>query len=373
MFPSFFYGNGSVDNMTSGSVGSGSVGSGSVTSGSVGSGSVTSGSVGSGSVDPEIKKIEGLFNGGAFINVRYLDKGGFGSVYLAQDKAYPGTFYAVKRQAYDKKTLKKLRFYQKAPKRLSSYQKTLRELNLYHRMDSPFILKCHGFTPDPSDDSYCYMFFEYIKGVNLFVFFRNFVPSLIPLAIKVIIAQIILAIEDVHAENIMHRDIKNGNFMITTEGCIKLIDFGFAKDMAAQQNSGEITYSPVGAPVYTAPELFVSDKRRKYDKTIDYWSLGVLIFRMIEGKFPFPTGRGITESDIRTLPCPKLSKGPLHSIVSGLLQIGGVDRGLYFQRIKSDPYFYGIDWPGIRSGVVPMNPLILKKIGLLSTSSSSEM
>lgn len=98
---------------------------------------------------------------------------------------------------------------------------------------------------------------------------------------KPLIRQVIEALAYCHMKCIYHRDIKLDNILVDESGCIKMIDFGFSEKIAEGQKST----SYCGAPAFFAPEIL--NKQPFYPEYSDIWAVGVLIYRMIAGFFPF--------------------------------------------------------------------------------------
>lgn len=105
-------------------------------------------------------------------------------------------------------------------------------------------------------------------------------------------------------KNVMHRDIKPGNIMVTNEGVVKLVDFGLAK-LAESDNSLTKTGMALGTPNYLSPELaqgIDSDFRS------DMYSLGITFFELLTGKIPYESGNpmGVLMKHVRE-PIPDIS------------------------------------------------------------------
>jgi myosin-light-chain kinase len=92
--------------------------------------------------------------------------------------------------------------------------------------------------------------------------------------------QMFSAIEFLHSIDIVHRDIKAENFLFASDGTVKLIDFGFAVRLKTRK---QLLSDIVGSPHYIAPEML----NRRYSHPVDMWSMGVLLFLMIFGRYPF--------------------------------------------------------------------------------------
>lgn len=89
-----------------------------------------------------------------------------------------------------------------------------------------------------------------------------------------------LAIGYLHSKKIIHRDLKLENILVDQYGYLKIIDYGLAKIL---KNNEEAT-SFCGTPEYIAPELV---NKQAYDKNVDWWAVGVLIYEMLIGVTPF--------------------------------------------------------------------------------------
>lgn len=94
---------------------------------------------------------------------------------------------------------------------------------------------------------------------------------------KFYLAQIILAIEFLHKNKIIYRDIKPENIILDNKGYIKLTDFGLAKEDISDEVG---TQTFCGTPEYLAPEIIRGDK---YGKSVDIWCLGILLYEMLFG------------------------------------------------------------------------------------------
>jgi len=88
-----------------------------------------------------------------------------------------------------------------------------------------------------------------------------------------------LALGYLHESKIIYRDLKPENILINEDGYIKLADFGLAKMIG-----DKIANSFCGTPEYLAPEMI---KGSGHDHTLDWWTLGILVYEMIVGIPPF--------------------------------------------------------------------------------------
>lgn len=101
-----------------------------------------------------------------------------------------------------------------------------------------------------------------------------------------IFTELTLVLKHLHEnENIIHRDLKCENVLIDNNRNIKLIDFGLASD---KEN---LMKTKCGSPYYIAPEVISSDK---YDRSVDIWSLGIILYAMLMKTLPFD-GKNIND------------------------------------------------------------------------------
>lgn len=129
-----------------------------------------------------------------------------------------------------------------------------------------------------------YIVLEYVDGIALDRLIRQerYLPNDITL---LIFRDCCRALKYAHRKNVIHRDIKPGNILLSKKGEVKLVDFGIAVSM---DEGEELTKDGVtlGTPSYMAPEQFESTK--SVDKRADIYSMGVMLYEMATGKKPFP-------------------------------------------------------------------------------------
>ena len=130
-----------------------------------------------------------------------------------------------------------------------------------------------------SEEGLHYIVMEYVEGITLKTYIEKKGQLSFKEAVSIAI-QVARGIEAAHNKQIIHRDIKPQNIMISTEGKVKVMDFGIAR--AASSNT--INSSVMGSVHYSSPEQV----RGGYsDEKSDIYSLGITLYEMVTGRVPF--------------------------------------------------------------------------------------
>eukprot|EP00927_Polykrikos_kofoidii_P054069 TRINITY_DN48555_c0_g1_i1.p1 TRINITY_DN48555_c0_g1~~TRINITY_DN48555_c0_g1_i1.p1 ORF type:complete len:799 (-),score=89.78 TRINITY_DN48555_c0_g1_i1:27-2423(-) len=220
----------------------------------------------------------------AYEEVRHLGRGAFGEVSLVRHR-FDGTLCALKTIPHLGETL--------AP--TGSERETAREVRVLQKMHHPCILR---FYASIDDGSAVHLITEYADSGDLQQLLRKFVDHgrrLEGFAALAIFAQLAGAVKHVHSKRVLHRDLKPSNILLTSEGLVKLGDFGVAKVIAGTAIYDQT--SCVGSPVYMAPEVVGG---QNYGAACDVWSLGVILYEICALKKPFE-GRSLGEVAMRIM------------------------------------------------------------------------
>jgi eukaryotic-like serine/threonine-protein kinase len=157
-------------------------------------------------------------------------------------------------------------------------QSLLREARAASALDHPNIGVIHGI--EESEDHHLFIVMGYYEGETLAQKLSRGAISVgesLGLAI-----QIAKGLTSAHARNIVHRDVKPSNIMITNSGVAKIVDFGLARVVTTASATQSI--SSTGTLPYMAPEQILGEA---IDQRCDIWALGVILVQMITGSHPF--------------------------------------------------------------------------------------
>jgi len=157
-------------------------------------------------------------------------------------------------------------------------QSLLREARAASALDHPNIGVIHGI--EESEDHQLFIVMGYYEGETLA---QKLKRSVIPVRESLDLAiQIAKGLSAAHARNLVHRDVKPSNIIITNDKLVKIVDFGLARFVATASATQSI--SSTGTLPYMAPEQILGEA---IDQRCDLWALGVILVQMITGSHPF--------------------------------------------------------------------------------------
>jgi serine/threonine protein kinase len=303
-----------------------------------------------------------------FVRLRQIGRGAFGDVWLVRDRE-DGCVYAMK-------ILRKRELIAK-----NQVLNTLAERDFLTQSGNPWSVQLIYAFDDPRN---LYLVMEFLPGGDLMSLLIER-GVLTETETKFFIAETLLAIDFVHRTGFIHRDIKPDNLLLTTDGHIRLTDFGLSTKLDRYSDPltkliDELTEcihdplagarpirdkkrrdqvcSTVGTPDYIAPEVLL---KQPYSPSVDFWSLGAIMYEMLFGSPPFlaDTPRGTALRIVRwrdTLVFPPVP--PVSADAIDLIRqlICGADERLDFEGIKNHSFFCGIDWDGLAMAQSPFVP-----------------
>ncbi|WP_027334639.1 serine/threonine-protein kinase [Mycoplasmopsis felifaucium] len=203
--------------------------------------------------------------------IKSIGSGGFSLVYqveLINDPSPIKTKYALKYFNLD----------EKSADRESSLNRFKQEIQIMQKVHSEFFPK---YIDSYFGDDEQYLVMEYVEGTNLRDLIRKNGKIIQKEAVNYL-EQLCDAVHELHANKIVHRDIKSHNIMITKNKNVKLLDFGLS--LAPESQRFTQTTKIVGSVYYMAPEL--CNVNNKPNEKTDIYALGILLYELLIGQYP---------------------------------------------------------------------------------------
>lgn len=215
----------------------------------------------------------------AWIKGELIGRGSFGSVFIALNVT-TGEMIAVKQVVVP------------ASFTANATSKTIEGLDALHKevetmkdLDHVNIVQYLGF--EQKNNIYS-LFLEYVGGGSISSCMKSYGAFEEPL-VRFITKQVLLGLEYLHRNGILHRDLKADNLLLEIDGTCKISDFGISKrSQDIYANNAEMSMQ--GTVFWMAPEVIdsiVEDKKQGYSAKIDIWSLGCVVLEMFAGKRPW--------------------------------------------------------------------------------------
>ncbi|KAF2489292.1 serine/threonine protein kinase-like protein [Lophium mytilinum] len=260
--------------------------------------------------------------------LKVVGKGSFGKVMQVQ-KRDTHRIYALK-------TIRKAHIISR-----SEVAHTLAERSVLAQINNPFIVPLKFSFQSPEK---LYLVLAFVNGGELFHHLQKEQRFDINRA-RFYAAELLCALECLHGFNVIYRDLKPENILLDYTGHIALCDFGLCKlDMKDEDRTNTFC----GTPEYLAPELLTG---AGYTKTVDWWTLGVLLYEMLTGLPPFydentnDMYRKILTEPLH-FPGPEIVPPAARDLLTRLLDRNAEKRlgAKGAAEIKSHYFFHSIDW-----------------------------
>ena len=264
-----------------------------------------------------------------FQPIKLLGRGSFGEVILVRLKSTKKV-YAMK--ILDKKILKM--------KKQQNHTKTERDLMV--KINNPFIVNIKSAF---QDDTNLYLVSEFMQGGDMFFHMHD--GQIVIFShdkTRFYILELVLALESLHKNNMVYRDLKPENILLDSKGHVKLTDFGLSKIL---EDEDDKAFTLCGTPQYLAPEVLL---KKGYDKMVDWWSLGCVMYEMLMGRLPFAIKRGMINLKIyeKKVDYPRKISNEARDLIEKFLVVNPTERLGYGPNgtddIKNHPFFNGVDW-----------------------------
>ena len=298
-----------------------------------------------------LEDIEIIPNGLYYISTLY--QGSYSNIYLVHNKI---SIYVVKEISII--NVNKSYSNDKVVSRIINEKKAAKRLN------HPFLVK---YVKTIKSHNWCYFVEEYIHGMTLLDYIEMCKPNFNMKILKFYAGCLFVILDILKLYGIVHRDIKPENVMIDTKGYVKLIDFSSCKRI---KNKIEKTF--IGTPYFISPEVL---NGKGYSYSCDYWSVGILLYYLYFGEFPFGDKNKNANSIYKLILNKKLVIKETETkedqeveyfkeLIQNLLRKDVNERYGSFKDIKNSNFFNGFDWDGLIHQKMPA-PFIPQVVQLI--------
>ncbi|XP_071976528.1 protein kinase C delta type-like [Engystomops pustulosus] len=260
--------------------------------------------------------------------IKELGRGGFGFVFLASAK--------------DKNSNVAIKVLKKFNKEKIQLEKRV----LQHVAGNPYICRLFATFQTPS---FAFLVMELLPGGDL----ERLLEAEGPLDVKttaLCTAEIICGLQHMHKLGVIHRDIKTKNITIDHQGHIRICDFGVAVENMFR---GKTTFGGAGTAYYKSPEMITGGP---VGSSSDWWSFGVLLFRLLTNEYPFGTCRTMRQlKDVVVAGDPRFPDNfttETKDIITNLLSKQQLKRLGYCGDIHQHPFYAEIDWERVEAKAI---------------------
>ncbi|KAI9314502.1 kinase-like domain-containing protein [Dichotomocladium elegans] len=276
--------------------------------------------------------------------LKLLGRGAYGKVTLCR--------HAATKKLYAMKVLKKASLF--VHSKNAEYMKTERQI--LEEVRHPFIVQLmYAFQTDDR----LFLILEYAMGGELFTHMAA-EQMFSERVARFYIAELVLALGHLHSVGIVYRDLKPENCLLDAEGHVLLTDFGLSK-VAVDGKANTFC----GTAEYMAPEVLME---MNYDKSVDWWTLGILMFEMLTGDTPFRAANHKKTMDAiqnKKLQIPYYVTSEAKDLLNRLLRknpntrLGHGDDGT--EQVKAHKWFKRVKWSQMEGREVqpPIVPIIV--------------
>lgn len=275
--------------------------------------------------DPRKESQEEVLDSSNFRAQKILGKGGYGTVYQVQHMD-SGRLFALK--TLDKRFILARKF---------RLQQAVAERVIMSEMKSPYLLPLYCSFQDEDD---LFLIMPVMEGGDL----SNFVQTVGLMSEKMCqfyAAEVLMALKELNANDIIFRDLKPSNVLMDRFGHVKLSDYGLAVDLKINEK-----HDLAGTAGYMAPEVLL---KHPLGVSVDVWTYGVTIYKLLTGHRPFKSTRSIMQDAI---PFRSKIAANLSPVTKDLLKqllrknpekrLGSGERG--WEEVQAHPFFEGINW-----------------------------